>query len=180
MFRDESALGRTVHAIAKATALAGGAILIVITVLIVVSVSGRALIWAGMRPVNGDYELVSMGIGFAVFAFLPWAHLKRAHAIVTLVSDSLSPAVNRWILVVTDIMMMTAAIFIAWRLYQGMLDKFSYQETTLLLRIPLGWAYAAGLVGAVVFAITAIYVLGRSLTAAVTGVSEAQPQGGHL
>lgn len=180
MFTDGSALGRAVNFLARTTALAGGVVLLAIVVLIVASVTGRALMWAGLRPVYGDYELVSMGIGFAIFAFLPWAHLTRGHAIVTLISDNLSAAVNRWILVVTDTMMMAAAIFIAWRLYHGMLDKFAYQETTLLLRIPLGWAYAAGLVGAVVFAIISIYVLGRSLTAAATGVSETQTQGGHL
>jgi hypothetical protein len=40
------------------------------------------------------------------------------------------------------------AAFIAWRLYFGMMDKFAYRETTLLLRFPLGWAYAVGSIGA--------------------------------
>ena len=87
---------------------------------------------------------MSAGIGFAIFAFLPWAHLTRGHAIVTLLSDRFGPLFNRWILVITDAMMLAAAVFIAWRLYFGMLDKFAYRETTLLLRMPLGWTYSCG------------------------------------
>lgn len=153
-------------------AITGGIVLLGLVALVVISVVGRALIWAGLRPVYGDYELVEMGIGFAVFSFLPWAHLTRSHAIVTLLTDRFGAAVNRWILVVTDAMMLAAASFIAWRLSHGMLDKFAYGETTLLLRVPLGWGYLAGLAGAVVFTIVSIYVLGRSVSAALRGEDE--------
>ncbi len=180
LFQDKSPLGRGIYGLAKLMALAGGVVLIALVLLVVVSVTGRALLWAGLRPVRGDYELVEAGIGFAVFAFLPWAHLERGHAIVTIVTDRFGPIVNRWILVVTDIMMLVAASFIAWRLYDGMLDKFRYNETTLLLRMPLGWSYSAALAGAVVFVIVALYVLGRSISNAMGGRSEIQSSGGEL
>jgi TRAP-type C4-dicarboxylate transport system permease small subunit len=180
LFQDQSPLGRTIYGLAKLMALAGGIVLVGLVVMVVVSVTGRALLWAGLRPIRGDYELVEAGIGFAVFAFLPWAHLERGHAIVTIVTDRFGPLVNRWILVITDIMMLAAAGFIAWRLYDGMLDKFRYNETTLLLRMPLGWTYAAGLVGAVVFFAVALYVLGRSVSNALAGRSELQSSGADL
>src|SRR5690606_33171079 len=81
VFTDQSPLGRGIHALAKGTALVGGAVLIGLVVLVVASVTGRALLWAGLRPVPGDYELVEAGTAFAVFAFLPWAHLERGHAL---------------------------------------------------------------------------------------------------
>lgn len=180
VFRDDSVLGRAVLWLAKMTAIAGGLVLLALIVLIIVSVTGRALIWAGLRPVMGDYELVSAGIGFAIFSFMPWAHFKRTHAIVTLVSDRFGALVNRWILVATDLMMLAASAFIAWRLYLGMLDKFAFRETTLLLRMPLGWAYAAALVGACVFVVVSVYVLGRSLTHAARGEDEVDGEGAHL
>lgn len=158
--------------LAKVMALAGGIALLALVAMVVISVVGRAFIWAGLRPVYGDYEIASAIVGFAIFAFLPWAHLTRGNAIVTLLTDRFSPAVNRWILVITDVMMLAAAAFIAWRLYFGMLDKFRYGETSLLLRMSMGWAYAAGLLGAVAFAIISAYVLGRSLTAAMRGEDE--------
>lgn len=173
MFRDSSPLGRAIAWLARTLALAGGAALLFLIAMVVVSVVGRALIWAGLRPIYGDYEISEALIGFAIFAFLPWAHLTRGHAVVSLLTDRFGALANRWILVITDIMMLVAAAFITWRLYFGMMDKFAYGETSLLLRMPLGWAYAAGFVGAVVFTIIAIYVLGRSLTLAFNGEDEA-------
>lgn len=180
MFQDNSPLGRAIHLLAKATALAGGIVLLGLVAMIVVSVVGRALIWAGLKPIYGDYEIVEMGVGFAIFAFMPWAHLTRSHAIVTLITDRFGEVVNRVILVITDVMMLVASAFLAWRLYHGMMDKFAYHETTLLLRWPLGWGYLAGFAGAVIFAVISIYVLGRSLSAAAKGENEPNTQGAHL
>lgn len=180
MFQDHSLLGRSVYGLAKITALIGGMVLSAVIVMMTLSIIGRSLLWAGLRPITGDYELASAGVAFAVFAFLPWAHLERGHAIVTLVTDRFSPVVNAWILVITDILMLATAAFIAWRLWFGMLDKFAYRETTLLLRMPLAWPYTAAMVGAAIFVVIAIYVLGRSITNAITGNPEAERLGGEI
>lgn len=108
-------------------------------------------------------------MGFAVFAFLPIAHISRGHALVSLITDTFSPCVNAWILVVTDLMMLVASSFIAWRLWFGMLDKFNYRETTILLGVSMGWAFAAAMVGAAAMVFVSIYVLGRSITDALAG-----------
>ncbi|RDE08686.1 TRAP transporter small permease [Pelagibacterium lacus] len=180
MFQDHSPLGRSVYALARGLALLGGVAMVVVVAMVTISIVGRALIWAGLRPILGDYEMASMGIAFAVFTFLPWAHLERGHAIVTLFTDQFGPRINAWLLVVTDTMMLVTAAFIAWRLYFGMLDKFAYRETTQLLRIPLGWGYTAGFVCTLVFVIAALYVLGRSITNALTGRSEPKHLGAEL
>lgn len=180
MFEETSALGRVARVLAMALAMAGGMVLVAMVALVVVSIVGRALILVGLRPVTGDYELVSIGMGFAVFAFMPWVHLERGHAMVTLLTDRFPPRVNAWILVVTDLMMLLAASFVAWRLYDGMLDKFAYRETTLLLRFPLSWAYAAGLVGAVGWVLVALVVFGRSLSNGLQGRMESRRAGGEV
>ena len=153
--------------------------MIAMVIMVVASVVGRALIWAGLRPITGDYELVSIGMGFAVFAFMPWAHLKRGHALVSLVTDQFSPKVNAWILVVTDATMLVASAYIAWRLYFGTMDKFAYGETTLLLRLPLGWGYAIAMIGAVIWVVVSAYVLGRTISNAASGRIEAPSAGAH-
>ncbi len=180
MFRDSTIVGRFVHALARWSAIAGGLMLIAMTILICVSIIGRAFLWAGLKPILGDYELVSIGMGFAVFAFMPWTHLNRGHALVSLVADTFGITANAIILVITDTMMLIVASFLAWRLYAGMVDKFSYRETTLLLRLPLGWAYGLGLIGAVVLVVVAIFVLGRSITNAARGQAEPRSAGGEV
>lgn len=180
MFRDESRLGRFVVGLAMWLAIAGGLVLMAMVAMICISIVGRALLAFGLKPITGDYELVSIGMGFAVFAFMPWAHLTRAHALVSLITDNFFPAINNWILVVTDLMMLATSAFIAWRLYFGMMDKFAYKETTLLLRFPLSWAYAMGFVGAVVWVIVSLYVLGRSIGYATRGESEPRRMGAEV
>ncbi|NMA98561.1 MAG: TRAP transporter small permease [Phyllobacteriaceae bacterium] len=169
MFQDGSMLGRLANGLARWAAIVGGIVLLAMIAIVVVSVIGRALIWAGLKPILGDYELISVGMGFAIFAFLPWAHINRGHALVSLLTDQFSPAVDAWILVITDLLMLVVSAFIAWRLWLGMLDKFNYRETTILLGISMGWAFAAAVAGAIVMVLVAIYVLGRSISDALAG-----------
>jgi len=176
---DSSRVGRLVHGLAKYVAIAGGAALIAIIALIVVSVIGRALLWAGLKPITGDYELVEAATGFAIFAFLPWVHLTRGHAIVSVFTDFLSARINAWLVVVSDVLMLAVAAFIAWRHWLGMIDKLNYGETTLLLRMPLWWSYAAGMVGAAAWVVVAAYVLVRSLAEA-TSANPAHPTQGAV
>ena len=70
-------LPRLVEAMARALALIGGAALIVIIGVTVVSVVGRALIFVGLGPIPGDFEIVEALTGFAVFCFLPYCQLVR-------------------------------------------------------------------------------------------------------
>lgn len=174
---DGSIIGRGVAALARLTAIAGGLVLTVLVGLIVVSVIGRALIWAGLGPVLGDYELVEAGVGFAIFAFLPWAHFTRGHAVVAIFTDLAGPRFNAWLLVICDALMLVLAAFITWRHALGTIDKFNYGETTLLLRMPLWWSYAAGLIGASVLIIVAAYLFVRSLADAVAGRAPTESQG---
>jgi TRAP-type C4-dicarboxylate transport system permease small subunit len=165
---DDTVVGRAVFWLARSIAITGGLVLTALVLLMVFSVIGRALIWAGLSSIHGDYELVEAGVGFAIFAFLPWAHLTRGHAIVSIFTDFAGARINAWILVVTDALMLVVAAFLTWRHGLGTIDKFNYGETTLLLRMPLWWAYAAGLVGAIAFVVVAAYVLARSVSVALS------------
>ena len=109
---------------------------------------------------------------------MPWAHLQRGHALVSIFTDRLGPCLNATILAITDLMMLVAGTFIAWRLMDGMFDKLRFHETTLLLRLPLGWAYGVCLIGAVVLVPVALFMFGRSLDNAIKGQCEPRQTGG--
>ena len=49
-------------------------------------------------------------------------------------------------------------VLIAWRLYDGMIAKMRYGETSFLLQFPVWWAYAASLFGSVVAALVGVYM----------------------
>ena len=178
---DDSRVGRFVRHLARLAAIAGGAVLVVVMLSSVVSIAGRALIWTGLgfRPIPGDYEIVEAGVLFAVFCFLPWTQLTNGHAVVGVLTDRLPVRFNVLIVALWDWLMFGLAVFIAWRHYAGLIDKFNYRETTLLLRLPLWWIYAGGMVGAVIFVIVAAYCAVRSSVAA-TARQPRTPESGFI
>lgn len=149
--------------LARWTALAGGIVLTGLIVMTCLSITGRTLVPLGLQPIPGDFELIEIGVGFAVFAFLPWCQLKRGHATVDLFQPLYGRYGNRFIDVISDVIMFIAAYIIASRLYLGMLDKLRYDETTFILRAPVWMAYAAGLFGAAVFVYVSAFCILRSL-----------------
>jgi TRAP-type C4-dicarboxylate transport system permease small subunit len=174
---DDTPLGRIVFRLAAAIAILGGIALVAITVITVVSVVGRALIPFGFGAVPGDFELVQAGILFAVFAFLPWCHLERGHAIVAIVTDRFPVRFSAIAEFIWDVAMLVAAAFVIWRLWFGMLDKLGNSESTFILRIPLWMIYSAGLVGAAVFVVVSLYCALRSGSNAVA-INPARPVSG--
>ena len=168
-------VGRIVEKIARLMALAGGLVLVAITVITCVSIVGRALIFAGLGPLPGDFELVEAGVGFAVFAFLPWCQINRGHASVDIFTNFLPESVNRWIDLVAEIVMAIAVFVIAIQLSKGMMDKMSYNETTFILQFPIWWAYALSLAAAVAACIVSVWMVFVRLREVATGKSEFGP-----
>jgi len=170
-------LERWIERAALALALAGGLALIAMTVLTLVSIVGRGMIWAGLGPVPGSYELVEMGSAFAVFCFLPWCQLKRGHVTVDLVLAPLGPRPNRLAEMVGNLLLTAAAGIIFWRLLGGLADKQRYGETSFILGVPLWIGYAAAAVGAALFVVVTAFTVLRSAAELRAGAEVSGPRG---
>lgn len=168
-------VSRMVTWLARALAVLGGLVLVAITALTVASILGRSLISFGLGPVPGDYELVEAGTGFAVFAFLPWCQLNRAHATVDVFTRFLPDGANRVIDLVSELLMTAVTVLIAWRLWVGMMDKMGYGETTFILQFPLWWCFALGMAGAAVAVLVSLYMLAVRIHAVATGRPHVTP-----
>ncbi len=127
------------------------------------SIAGRGLNVLGLGPIPGDFELVEAGTAFAVFAFLPWCHLRRGHVTVDIFLSRAGPRVNFAVDALANLLMLGASGLIAWRLFLGLRDKMAYGETSFILQFPLWWSYAASLIGAAVFLIVCLWCFWRSL-----------------
>lgn len=134
---------------ARVMAVIGGAVLLVMMGVTVASVLLRAL---GSGGIRGDYEIVELGTAVAVFAFLPLTQITGAHARVTLWQ---SRRLDRmWRVVFAALLGV-----IVWRLGAGMVGKYHSGETSLLLKIPLWWAYALACLGGVGAVLAAVYTI---------------------
>jgi len=132
------------------SALLGGAILCLMTLMIVASITGRSLMGLGLGPIPGDVELVEAGTAIAVFMLLPWAYLKDGHASVDVVYLHMPRVAQRAVQLISDALMLLVWLALTWMLFEGMLEKRSYEETTFILQMPVWWAYALCGVGAAV------------------------------
>ena len=68
---------------------------VVVVIVTVISVIGRALIPLGLSAVPGDYEIVQSGVLFAIFCALPMTQYLRGHADVSMLTDYFPARVGR-------------------------------------------------------------------------------------
>ena len=127
-------LYRTANAIAVTLAIASGFVLLGVVVLTCVSIIGRALVPfdLGVGPIRGIYDYTEIAMAAAVFGFLPLTQLRDAHARVDLFQGLYPNGVNLAFDLLFNIAMFVVALFGTYRLYLGMMDKLSYNETTLI------------------------------------------------
>jgi TRAP-type C4-dicarboxylate transport system permease small subunit len=169
-----------IYGISRAMAWVGGAVLTVIALLSVASIAGRALSGLGLGPVPGDFELVEAGTALAVFCFMPWAHLRRGHAMVDLFWNAYPPSMRRVLEVLADALMLVVWVLLVWRMAIATGDYRENGEVTFILQMPVWWGYAASLVpalgGCIVYAWRVLEDFG--LVAPPLGIEPA-PTGGH-
>ncbi|MEO3998249.1 TRAP transporter small permease [Mesorhizobium sp. CAU 1732] len=161
--------------LARALAIVGGLVLVFITLLTVVSITGRAFVRHGLGPIPGDFELVEALTAFAVFSFLPWCQVTRSHATVDVFTSFFSDRVNRVIDLVTEILMTVIIVLIAWRLWYGMWDKIRYNEVTFILQFPVWWGFAAAMVASAIAVVISFYMLGVRIGEVRSGRSAFAP-----
>ena len=184
--------------LARSFAVLGGLILISLIVLTSLSIVGRsinsmlhsdavqhflpgiasALLATGVGPVNGDFELVEAGLAFAIFTFIPLCQLDGAHASVDVFTSFLSDRINQKLQLLIDIAFAAVLVLIAVKLFEGLQSKRNSGETSLLLQLPVWWAYALSLSGAFIAALTGIYVAVRQLITIMSGKQPHRTIGG--
>ena len=163
---DETRIGRLVAlARDRYVAIAGGAVLVVVTIMTVVSVIGRALIPLRPRARSRATSRSSRpACSSPSSASCPGATYSAATPIVAILTDRFPTRVN----VILEFVMDAAdarrvAVFILWRFRLGLLDKIGNREMTL--HPPLcrsGGPTPPGMLGAVTLLIVAAYCVVRS------------------
>ncbi len=124
-----------VDAVAEAVALIGGALLIALATMVVVSVTLRSDL-VGKAGVPGDFELVQMATAVAAFCFLPLCQLKRGNIFVDTFTLKLPPAWRDRLDALWDVVYGLAMALIAWRLGVGARSAFASGENTMVLQLP--------------------------------------------
>lgn len=134
---EQPRIGR-VERLAGLLAVAGGILICFSAVLVTISVAGRRLF---NKPVPGDYEMVEISVGIAVFAFLAYTAAKSGHIAVDTFTLKLRPRLTAVIDGVWDLVLAAFLGFFSWGLLAGGLNARAYGETLIQLAWPIWPVY---------------------------------------
>jgi TRAP-type C4-dicarboxylate transport system permease small subunit len=151
-----------IDAAAEAVALIGGALLIALATMVVVSVTLRSDL-VGAAGVSGDFELVQMATAVAAFCFLPLCQLRRGNIFVDTFTLRLPQGWCDRLDALWDVVYGLAMALIAWRLGVGARSALASGENTMVLQLPSYLPIAACAVLAGFVAIAAFVSASRLL-----------------
>jgi len=160
---DHSRLGRVLEQGSTALALAGGLVLTALMLMSIASIGGR---WLFSKPLPGDFEMVEIGTGLAIFLFLPTCQLHGANVIVDFFTTGLSRRGQSWLDAFGGLLYTLVAALFAWRLVFGGLDYLRYGEKTMILGLPLWWSFVLIIPAAAWLALVTAYTTLRHVQAA--------------
>lgn len=111
------------------------------------------------KPLAGTYELAAILAGISIFAFFPYAQIKRAHVTVDLFMKYAGNRLNGLVMALSSLAFLILALFLVWRMTLGGIDIWRYGETTPILGLPLWWPYPIVLLSLLLWALSAFMCL---------------------
>ena len=142
-------------------AILGGVVLLAVVAINVASVVGAAVL---NRPIPGDFELTEVGVAVAAFAFLPYCQIAG----LNVTADIFTARASKFWLSLFALLGAAVALafgaILAWRMFYGMQDKFTYNETTAILSIPTGYGFMLALPSLALLVVAAFASLVQSVS----------------
>lgn len=146
-------------------ALAGAAVALLVGTMTTVSVVGRAFF---RSPIPGDVELTQMGIALSISLCIPWCQMRGANIIVDFFTQRLAAPRRRLLDAAGALLLAVMCGVLAWRTGVGALAVRQAQEASMILDLPMWWAYASLAPGLALAALVALvqawmHLAGRDL-----------------
>lgn len=149
-------------------ALLGGALLLAVIVMNVLSVIG-SVVW---RPFPGDFEMTEIGVAVAAFAFLPYVELTGANVTADIFTARVGRRTLASFKLLASLVALAFSLLMLWRMSEGMLDQKDYAYTTAILQFPTWIAFVPILISLALLALAALITLIDN-SAAVAGDAHA-------
>jgi TRAP-type C4-dicarboxylate transport system permease small subunit len=121
-------------------AVLGGGVAGLVAAMTVTSIVTRSVL---SRPIAGDVELTQMGIALSISLCLPWAQLHGANIIVDFFTQKLPRRANRRLDAIGALLLAVMCALLSWRTSVGAIAVREAGETSMILDLPMWWAYAS-------------------------------------
>ena len=123
----------------RAFGMVGAAVALAPGGLTLVSVIMRS-VWS--QPIPGDVEMTQMGIAFAISMCLPYCQLQRGNIMVDFFTQSSSEGTRKRLDAIGQLSLVLLYGLLAWRTSVGAVSVREAGETTMIISLPMWWAYA--------------------------------------
>ena len=153
-------VGRVLYLISKWMAVFGGVILFILAILTTISVFGRKFF---DTPVPGDFELVAIGTGVAVFACLPYCQLMRGNVLVDFFMNNAPTRAKTIADIIAGLIFLAIGLMLTWRMNYGAIDMHDVNEVSMTIGFPRWSTFPISIVFMSFLVIIIIYTLGRSI-----------------
>jgi TRAP-type C4-dicarboxylate transport system permease small subunit len=170
--RPAGSAARALLATARVLAVIGGLLSCAMAAIVTVSVIGRYLFH---RPIPGDYDIVGILCGCAIFAFLPYCQLQRGNVLADFFTARAPARVKASLDAAGALIYLAAAVLLTWRLYYGALEMRQSAEVIAAFNFYRWWTIPFDLFCMVVLILAIAYTLAQDLAAARTGATPAGP-----
>jgi TRAP-type C4-dicarboxylate transport system permease small subunit len=164
--------GRALFAAARALAIFGGILSCAMAAVVTVSVAGRYLL---SKPIPGDYDIVGILCGCAIFAFLPYCQLNRGNVLADFFTQRASARTKDLLDAAGNLLFLVAAILFTWRLYYGLLEMRDSAEQIASFAFFRWWTIPFDLVCMIVLIFAILHTLLEDLANAKAGRSADHP-----
>jgi TRAP-type C4-dicarboxylate transport system permease small subunit len=141
-------------------AVFGGVILFILAILTTISVFGRKFF---DTPVPGDFELVAIGTGVAVFACLPYCQLMRGNVLVDFFMNNAPTRAKTIADIIAGLIFLAIGLMLTWRMIYGAIDMHDVNEVSMTIGFPRWSTFPISIVFMSFLVIIIIYTLGRSI-----------------
>lgn len=151
-------IGRYLEPLCWWLACLGGMLFVLEAIMSVISVIGRTFF---STPILGDYELIQLMSAMGIALCLPYCQLKQGHVFVDFFTLWAPAKLKRYLDAIAAFLLALLAFFLAWRSWDGLLDTHEYQESSMVLGLPIWWGYAPIVPSLALLGLTALYTLGQ-------------------
>ena len=161
--RPADPVGRVLFDVSRVLALLGGFLCCLMAALVTVSVTGRYLYSA---PIRGDYDLIAIISGCAIFAFLPHCQMVRRNVVIDFFTLKVPRRGRAALDGFGSLLYLVVAVIFTWRLYHGALELHETSQVLAAYNFYRWWTLPFDLLCMVVAIAVILYTLARDLGAA--------------
>lgn len=142
------------YGVSLGSAVLGALVALATAVMTTVSVITRNL-W--QQPIAGDVEMTQMAIALAISLCLPWCQWHRANIFVDFFTQRMGPRHQGRLDGLGNLALALVYGLLAWRTAVGAWSVREAGETTMIISLPMWWAYASLAPGLALSALIAVW-----------------------